>query len=321
MQVKCNSCGANQEINSDSNCSFCENQIQLEVGAELYKSSSSGEIGNLMAMADTAAEAGNWEEAIIYYNKVLEKDLTISGAWLGKGVGIVNTSTTANLKVKEAISYWKNAIKNAPDQTSMSRRVALEINSTVVSFYPIIESNYLKFITVENSFLDFASKFFLLESALDYASDLYPESLTIAENGLNLCKRMDPVELYLKRPAKVDEKEKIAFSALASLKKMETILKLEEKYLEKIGKIDPEKLLRINEIEKDKAEEKKHNEKETGKSLFAAVSLVVIWSIIAGVGDFSGGAWFWGGVIFFFLGFFVHGVFFQKKYESQKKND
>lgn len=89
MLVKCTSCGANQDLNEASNCSYCGNLIEIDTAADFYKSSLSGEVGNLIAMAEAASEAANWEEAISYYNRTLEKDLTNSDAWLGKGIAVI----------------------------------------------------------------------------------------------------------------------------------------------------------------------------------------------------------------------------------------
>ena len=51
-----------------------------------------------MAMAETAIEATNWEEALQYFNRVLEKEITNSDAWLGKGIAIVYTSKIGEIK-------------------------------------------------------------------------------------------------------------------------------------------------------------------------------------------------------------------------------
>ena len=92
MQIKCTSCGAAQELAPNSQCGFCGSTVEAEKAQENYKSSTSGEVGNLMMMADTAIDATNWEEALSFYNQALTKDVTNSDAWLGKGIAIVYTS-------------------------------------------------------------------------------------------------------------------------------------------------------------------------------------------------------------------------------------
>ena len=135
--IKCKSCGAVQEVSSnDTTCSFCGGIIEMQSSKDFYKETISGETGNLMAMADTAIDATNWEEALQFYNRVLEKDITNSDAWLGKGIAIVYTSKIGELKTTEAIAYWKNAIKHSSNKEAIGKRVAKEIN-TVVSQHEI----------------------------------------------------------------------------------------------------------------------------------------------------------------------------------------
>jgi tetratricopeptide (TPR) repeat protein len=145
MQIKCTSCGATQELAANHQCGYCGSAIEQEKAQENYKSSTTGEVGNLMMMAETAVDATNWEEALQYYNKALEKDITNSDAWLGKGIAMVYTSKIGDIKTKEAIAYWKNAIKHAENADAMGKRVAKEINTVVNAFYPAIENHYIEF--------------------------------------------------------------------------------------------------------------------------------------------------------------------------------
>ncbi len=81
MQIKCTSCGATQELVANHQCGYCGSAIEQEKAQENYKASTTDEVGNLMMMAETAVDATNWEEALQYYNKALEKDITNSDAW------------------------------------------------------------------------------------------------------------------------------------------------------------------------------------------------------------------------------------------------
>jgi hypothetical protein len=190
MQIKCTSCGAAQELAPNNQCSFCGSIVETEKAQENYKSSTSGEVGNLMMMADTAVEATNWEEALKYYNKVLEKEITNSDAWLGKGIAIVYTSKIGDIKTTEAIAYWKNAIKHASNSEAMGKRVAKEINKVVNSFYPAIENHYIQFHDLDNSYQELVSRFAKLESAQDYATQLDNQNIVYFETGYALCARV-----------------------------------------------------------------------------------------------------------------------------------
>jgi hypothetical protein len=189
--IKCKSCGAVQEIrNEPSKCEYCSSPIELQQSKDFYKETISGEIGNLITMADTAIEATNWQEALQFYNKVLEKEITNADAWLGKGIAIVYTSKIGELKTTEAITYWKNAIKYASNQEAKGKRVAKEINKVVNSFYPNLETHFIQFKDLNNSYVELVDKFAILEKAQEYATQLDADNIELYQTGYDLCKKV-----------------------------------------------------------------------------------------------------------------------------------
>jgi hypothetical protein len=190
MQIKCTSCGAAQELAPNNQCTFCGSTVETEKAQENYKSSTTGEIGNLMMMADTAIDATNWEEALSFYNQALTKDVTNSDAWLGKGIAIVYTSKIGDIKTTEAIAYWKNAIKHASNSEAMGKRVAKEINKVVNAFYPTLENHYIQYYDLEHSYRELVSRFVTLENAQDFATQLDENNISYFETGYGLCRRI-----------------------------------------------------------------------------------------------------------------------------------
>jgi hypothetical protein len=242
MQIKCTSCGAAQELAPNNQCGFCGSTVETEKAQENYKSSTSGEVGNLMMMADTAIDATNWEEALQYFNKALEKDISNSDAWLGKGIAIVYTSKIGDIKTTEAIAYWKNAIKHAPNSEAMSKRVAKEINNVVNSFYPAIENHYIQFHDLDNSYQELVSRFATLESAQDYATQLDNQNNVYFETGYALCKRViDLPKRYASAASSSALAEGIVgqFNSNKYSTTSKTVILLESKYIEGIRKINP----------------------------------------------------------------------------------
>ncbi len=265
MQVKCTSCGASQNISQPQNCDFCGNLIEIESAKNNYISFLNGEIGNLMSMAETAIDATNWEEALQYFNRVLEKEINNPDAWLGKGIAIVYTSKIGDLKISEAITYWKNAIKHAANENAMSSRVAKEIDKVVNSFYPTIENHYIEFSNLKNSYEELVNRFAILEKAQAYASELDKENIILFETGLNLCKRVIQIP---KSITSSNKKAALASAAIAlasdnklqrqnasasfhdaksrekEIKNASTIImQLETKYVEGIRRINPESMV------------------------------------------------------------------------------
>ena len=193
--IKCKSCGAVQEVSNDaSSCNFCGSAIELQQSKDFYKEIVKSEFGNFLMMAETAEEATNYDEASKYYNKILEKDTTYSDAWLGKGNCLIYSSKIGDIKMKEALTYWKNAIKFAEHQDPMKLRVGKEINNVVNTFFPNLLNHYNEFSGLDDSYVELAGRFLILEGAIDYATELCPNEPEFFQTGFDLC------ELVIKAP-------------------------------------------------------------------------------------------------------------------------
>lgn len=262
MQVKCTSCGASQNIIDAQNCSYCGNLIEIENAKNNYQSSLKSETGNLMAMAETAMEATNWDEALQYFNRVLEKEIANSDAWLGKGISIVYTSKIGDLKINEAIAYWKNSLKHSPNHEAMGKRVAKEINEVVNKFYPFLENHFIEFKDLDNSYQELVTKFATLERAQDYATQLDSSNINLCETGCALCKRVIQIPKQYAiadegaawaqgitgalQQNKYKQQDAIQTRRKAVARKAEIenvsriVIDLELKYIDKIKKINPE---------------------------------------------------------------------------------
>lgn len=193
--IKCKSCGAVQEISNEQNsCSFCGSAIELQQSKDYYFEIVKSEFGNFLMMAETAEEATNYEEATKYYNKILEKDTSYSDAWLGKGNCLIYSSKIGDIKMKEALTYWKNAIKFAQNQEPMKLRVGKEINNVIQTFFPNLLNHYNNFSGLDDSYLDLATRFLILEQGIDYACQVCPNEADFFQTGFDLC------ELVIKAP-------------------------------------------------------------------------------------------------------------------------
>lgn len=84
-------------------------------------------IGNLLGMARTAVEARNDDEAISYFNRVLEIDPTVSEAWLGKGRAVARLSSLNQIRIHETAVAFGHAVGSAPE---VSRPGLAEITIT-----------------------------------------------------------------------------------------------------------------------------------------------------------------------------------------------
>ena len=185
--VKCNTCGANQEISKDVNCSYCGILLKFNEAKQKYSDSIKGEFGNFLILAETALEGGDYSEAINYYNKILEKKINYSDAWLGKANAMIYTSKIGDIKMKEALTCWKNSVKFSENKNHMKLRVGKEINQVIKSFFPNILNHYAEFSNLEDSYAELASRFITLESGISYACDICPEEAGFFKTGYDLC--------------------------------------------------------------------------------------------------------------------------------------
>ncbi len=270
MQLKCNSCGAVQSLSETTKCTYCSNEIVIEKAKEFYDTSISSESGSLIMIAETALDAGNNKEAIDYYNKSIEKNLNNSDAWLGKGIATLYSSTLGDIKIMEAISYWKNAIKFATEQNAMQKRVSTIINNTVLTFYPNIENHYREYKDVKNSYPEFVEKFLLLENALSFAISIDENNQIILENGYDLCQKViTAYGRYNKSgastsfDAKTNESLDKMNKLIEKLAVPKQLYEIEEKYVNALNKLDPNRnLIPYNEMKIKEEEEQKAIEVE-----------------------------------------------------------
>lgn len=186
----CPSCGATVNLDAgqeEINCTYCGTLVKRPEAEAQFAEVKNSKFSGTLLIAETSREGGSYEEAIAYYNKVIEQDPTFAEAWLNKGICMLQTSKIGDLKTTEAISSWKAAIKFAKKPDAMKKRVAKEIESTVSAFYPILESHYKEFSTLDNSYAEHVSRFLKLENALALALEYSPSNPDVCTTGINLC--------------------------------------------------------------------------------------------------------------------------------------
>jgi hypothetical protein len=189
MNLRCESCGAMLQSVETGKCTYCGSIVNIELASSLFEQKKTSKDGNLLVLAEVAINAKNYDEAYNFYNKILENDITNADAWLGKGISIVYTSKIGELKIKQAIEYWKNAISNAQNHQAYSKRIAKEIDHVVNSFYPVLENHYKEFYSLDNSFYDLVNRFAELEAAQAYSISLV-ENVDYFKTGYELCNRV-----------------------------------------------------------------------------------------------------------------------------------
>ncbi len=125
----CPSCGATINIPEGANevqCEYCKTLVKNEEATHEFEEFKKSPQGGLIMLADTSQKVGKFDEAINYYNRVIEMFPTFADVWLSKGVCLIeiprNTKILAQLMMEtseekqnikrqlEAIECWNNAL-------------------------------------------------------------------------------------------------------------------------------------------------------------------------------------------------------------------
>src|ERR1035437_4012314 len=229
-QGLCPSCGAAVNLTAgqdEINCTYCGTLVKRPEAEAQFNEVKNSKFGGTLLIAETAQEGGSYAEALSYYNKVIEQQPDFADAWLNKGICMVRTSKIGDLKIPEAISSWKAAIKFAKHPDAMKKRVALEINNVVMAFFPVLEEHYHKFSEVDNAFEEHAGRFDLLDSALALALEFNSGSKTIARNGIVFCDRF------------IESVKRASYGGIRAEKIAPTINSHRSKYEQALARVDP----------------------------------------------------------------------------------
>jgi tetratricopeptide (TPR) repeat protein len=156
MSTQCPACGKDIQIPRDVDqavCMYCGHRI---AGPSARGASGGPSIENLLGMARTAELAGNNEEALSYYNRVLELDPRIADAWIGKGKAAAWQSSLAHVRSSEMLVAFKNALANTEQESygSTSERLAGEFKNFSIIIFNMSVNHLVEFISDHQTWFD-----------------------------------------------------------------------------------------------------------------------------------------------------------------------
>lgn len=158
--------------------------------------STDGNVANLLGMARTAMLGGNQEEALTYFNRVLEIDPNVSDAWMGKGRAAGWQSSISNLRLNEAVIAFNHAIATAPEDAKEASVAAAteEINKLVAGLYGMSRRHLIEYAQLDGTWPAYLAQVSQMLDALDDALKWSPFDRTTLDNIVHLCK--DNIEGY-----------------------------------------------------------------------------------------------------------------------------
>lgn len=151
---------------------------------------STGNINNLLGMARTALLGGNHQEALEYFNRVLEIDPNISEAWIGKGKSAAWQSNLVNIRLPEALISFQHAIANSdPSQkNAVTNQVVDEVNCVAVAVYGLARNHMVEFVSLDNSWPSYLGQVSQLIDGLEEVRKWAPENINTLSNLVHFCK-------------------------------------------------------------------------------------------------------------------------------------
>lgn len=155
-----------------------------------------GNVANLLGMAKTAMIGGNNQEALGYFNRVLEIDPSVSEAWIGKGRAAAWQSTMVNIRLPEALIAFNHAIANADaaSKDAVTHEAVDEVNKVAVALYGLSRDHLAEYVSLDNTWPSYLAQVAQLIDALEGVRQWSPNDRTTLDNIVHLCK--DNIEGY-----------------------------------------------------------------------------------------------------------------------------
>lgn len=190
--VTCPACGKDQQVPPDlavAHCMYCGQSVTI---GNLAQVSIGPALENLLGMARTAEAANNVDEAVTYYNRVLEMDPNLAEAWIGKGRSAGLQSTLVHLRISESIVAFNHAIANTPVQhrEEVINTCADETNRLVATIYGMSVRQAHDFAALDGQWAAHIGRVTQLLQALETVRTWRPDNKTTLENIVTLCAQL-----------------------------------------------------------------------------------------------------------------------------------
>lgn len=144
-------------------------------------------LNNYLALARTAAVAGNYQEAMDYFNKVLEIDPTNVIAWIGKGEAAGWMSSIQNLRFPEMIIAFETAINFSNNVDETKKTCSFKINEIATACYTMCRNHMLEFISLNDTWVNYLSQCMSIIDAYETAYSYNPSSEAVLKNIIHVC--------------------------------------------------------------------------------------------------------------------------------------
>ena len=185
----CPQCAGALQVPDDRDvvrCMYCAVEVVVRQAIQLVPGNSK----NLLALANSAAESGNYKEAYEYFNKVLEANPRHPEAWLGKGTAAGWQSTLADFRFSEMSVAFENAIKYSADDDRQNIQSACvkQLSAVGLACFKLAKQHVVEFPDLDNNWNKYLERCHQIMALYELALAYAPANQTILENLVYLCK-------------------------------------------------------------------------------------------------------------------------------------
>lgn len=247
--INCSSCGAANQLADGKDsmlCVFCGSAIiKIKQANDYADPAADPKIKNYLELAHNAMESSEFDEAIKYFNKVLEQNPKISETWYGKGYSSGWGGSLGSIKVDQMILNFNKAIEYASEieLQDLKIKIADANDGCAYSIYNLSYKHTLEFAQVDGTYIKHLSRSTDVLAALELAYSLNPQSKEVIKSILDISKNLlEPITFK-----NYDEKWESLSLDKSSAKKIQEIY---NKYFQLMGDIDSEYVAKVKQKEK-----------------------------------------------------------------------
>jgi tetratricopeptide (TPR) repeat protein len=188
VAAKCPNCGGELQVPQDRNsvrCMYCSGDVVVR---QAVLAASGGNPDNWMKLGSAAAEAGNHQEAIANFNKVLEVDPNNWEAWLEKANSTGWLSNLSDCRIGEMVAHTRQALACTPKEKLQELKplAAVAINEVARAYNDMACKHLRQFITVDVAWPEFIEQTMAAFEGLEYAHELDPKNKVVLRNMVTI---------------------------------------------------------------------------------------------------------------------------------------
>jgi len=182
--AKCPNCNGELQVPNDRNsvrCMYCSGEVIVR---QAVLAAASGNPENWIKLGNAAMKAGNHQEAIANFNKVLEVDPNNWEAWLKKAESTGWLSNLSDCRLGEMVSHLRQGIACAPKEglQELKELAADSINDVATAYNNLACQHLRQFITVDRVWPEFIEQTAAAFDALEAAHQFDPKNNAVLRN-------------------------------------------------------------------------------------------------------------------------------------------